>query len=135
MIVIDTSALIAILNKEPERAAFMTAIASDERRMLSAVNLLEARMVMRGRYGDAGVADLDRLLATIDPEIVPFDETLANAAFLAFATYGKGINPTAKLNLCDCIAYALSKSLDAPLLFKGDDFSATDVIPVPASRG
>jgi len=130
VIVIDTSALIAILNNEPERHALMTAIAADERRLLSAVNLLEALMVMRGRYGESGRDDLESLIGAIEPEVVPFDETQARRAFAAFTAYGKGINPATKLNLCDCIAYALSKNFDAPLLFKGDDFRATDVVSV-----
>ena len=107
----------------------MMAIAADEQRMLSAVNLLEARMVMRGRYGEAGRDALESLLEVVGPEIVPFDEVQASLAFAAFASYGKGINPATKLNLCDCIAYALAKSLDAPLLFKGEDFRPTDIVP------
>ena len=98
--------------------------------MLSAVNLLEAFMVMRGRYGEVGGDALESLLDAIEAEIVPFDEAQARLAFAAFATYGKGINPVTKLNLCDCAAYALAKSLDAPLLFKGGDFRPTDIVPV-----
>ena len=108
----------------------MAAIAADEQRMLSAVNLLEAYMVMRGRYGEAGGNALENLLDAIEAEIVPFDEAQAKRAFAAFTAYGKGMNPATKLNLCDCIAYALAKSLDAPLLFKGEDFRATDVVAV-----
>ena len=59
--------------------------------------------------------------------MVPFDAEQAHAAYAAYAIYGKGIHATARLNLCDCVAYALAKDLDAPLLFKGDDFSGTDV--------
>ena len=129
MIVLDTSALVAILNKEPERSTFMATIAANDRRLLSAVNLLEARLVMRGRYGAPGVADLEQLLEIIEPEIVPFDSDQADAAFAAFEVYGKGINPKSRLNLSDCIAYALAKSLNAPLLFKGQDFAATDIAP------
>ena len=84
---------------------------------------------MRGRYGAAGAVDLEQLLDTIDPEIVPFDNDQADGAFVAFETYGKGINPKSRLNLSDCIAYALAKSLSAPLLFKGQDFAATDITP------
>ena len=107
----------------------MAAIAADDRRMLSAVNLLEARMVMRGRHGAAGAADLEQLLDTIEPEIVAFDRDQADAAFVAFEAYGKGMNPKSRLNFCDCVAYALAKSLNASLLFKGQDFAATDVTP------
>ena len=97
--------------------------------MLSAVSLLEFLLVMRGRFGAAGVVDLEQLLNTIEPEIVPFDGEQADVAFAAFETYGKGINPASRLNFGDCIAYALAKSLAAPLLFKGQDFAATDITP------
>ena len=129
MIVLDTSALVAILNNEVERPSLMAAIAADDRRMLSAVSLLEARLVMRGRFGTSGVADLEQLVETIEPEIVSFDSNQADAAFAAFEIYGKGINPKSRLNFGDCIAYALAKSLGAPLLFKGQDFAATDITP------
>jgi ribonuclease VapC len=130
LIVLDTSALVAILNKEPERSVFMAAIAADDRCMLSAVNLLEARLVMRGRYGPEGVADLERLLDAIEAEVVSFDSAQADAAFVAFEMFGKGVNPKSRLNLSDCAAYALAKGLAAPLLFEGQDFAATDVRPV-----
>jgi ribonuclease VapC len=87
-------------------------IAADERRMLSAVNLLEAYMVMRGRYGEAGADALENLLDAIEVVIVAFDEAQAKRAFAAFTAYGKGMNPATKLNLCDCVAYALAKSLE-----------------------
>jgi ribonuclease VapC len=129
LIVLDTSALVAILNNEVERPSLMAAIAADDRRMLSAVSLLEARLVMRGRFGTSGVADLEQLVETIEPEIVSFDSNQADAAFAAFEIYGKGINSKSRLNFGDCIAYALAKSLGAPLLFKGQDFAATDITP------
>jgi ribonuclease VapC len=105
----------------------MVAIAADERRLVSAVTLLEARMVMRGRYGDAGYDALQDLLEAIGADIVPFDDVQAGLAYASFVAYGKGINPASKLNLCDCAAYALAKVSGAPLLFKGDDFRATDI--------
>ena len=130
MIVIDTSALVAILNNEPERDDMVAAIAADEARTISAVSLLETLMVMRGRYGEPGRDALDALLGAMDADIAPFDEAQARSAFAAFSVYGKGIHPTARLNLCDCVAYALARQLNAPLLFKGDDFRATDVVSV-----
>ena len=69
------------------------------------------------------------LLADNDFEVVAFDETQAREALAAFGRYGKGIDPQARLNLSDCAAYALARSMDLPLLFKGDDFTATDVRP------
>ena len=87
MIVLDTSALVAILNKEPERSIFMAAIAADDTRLLSAVNLLEARLVMRGRFGPAGVADLEQLVETIGPQIIAFDSNQADVAFAAIVLH------------------------------------------------
>ena len=71
--------------------------------------------------------DLAKFLEFAEAEIIPFDQSAAQAALEAFTTFGKGIHPKARLNLCDCAAYALSKSLNAPLLFKGHDFVETDV--------
>ena len=71
--------------------------------------------------------DLAKFLEFADAEIIPFDQIAAQAALEAFKTFGKGIHSKARLNLCDCAAYALSKSLNAPLLFKGHDFAETDV--------
>jgi len=127
MIVIDTSALIAILFAEPDRGTFENVIAGGERCVMSAVNAHETATVLRVRNGAAAVEKLWLLLADIDIEIVPFDEAQVRAAALAFDLYGKGINPKARLNLSDCAAYALAKTLNAPLLFKGDDFTHTDV--------
>jgi ribonuclease VapC len=123
--VIDTSALIAILRREPEMAAFRTAISSDAVRLISAVTKFEASMVTMGR-GLAGVDVLDNLLDTIDAVIVPFDDHQATIARGAFARYGKGRHPAA-LNFGDCAAYALARAEAEPLLFKGTDFGATDV--------
>jgi ribonuclease VapC len=128
MIVVDTSALIAILAREPEHQAFLRLLDGAERRLLSAVTYFEAGIVMRARTGPGGVDDLNDLLQELSAEIVPFDEAHARAALEAYARYGKGIDPKASLNLGDCASYALAKTLAAPLLFKGTDFSATDVI-------
>jgi ribonuclease VapC len=127
VIVIDTSALVAIANHEPERPRFLEVLAESDRRIISALTLLETRMVTIGRFGPAGAERLSEWLDIMKPEIVPFDHAQATAAYEAFLTYGKGIHPRARLNLCDCAAYALARSLGAPLLFKGSDFAATDV--------
>ena len=128
MIVVDTSALIAILFDEPERASFLAVIANAEARKISALTLYETRLVVRAKGGEAALADLDELLAEIQPEIVPFDAVQMRAAEAAYARYGKGIHAAARLNLVDCAAYALAIELGVPLLFKGNDFSATDVL-------
>ncbi len=133
MIVIDTSALIAILIEEPEKKQFLEIIADADRRLMSAVSLLEARLVIFARRGEGGVVGLHEWLAVFDAEIVPFDAGQCELAFAAFKSYGKGIDPRTRLNMGDCAAYALAKSRNAPLLFKGTDFSATDIQPASQS--
>jgi ribonuclease VapC len=127
LIVIDSSALIAIINREPERPHFLDLIAAADRRLISAATLLEAKMVVLGRFGPDAVADFMMLMEEMAPDIVPLDAALVDAAFAAFERFGKGRHSKAALNFCDCIAYALAKTLSAPLLFKGLDFSETDV--------
>lgn len=127
MIVIDTSALLAITNHEPERLRFLELLADADRRMISSVTLLEARIVLHSRFGRAGIDRLNEWLDAMRPEIVAFDLGQAETAFQAFAAFGKGVHARARLNICDCIVYALAKDLNAPLLFKGDDFAATDI--------
>ena len=127
MIVVDTSALIAMLAREPEHQRFLTVLDGVERRLVSAVTYYEAGIVMRARAGQDGQSDLDDLLHEIDAEIVPFDGVLAKVALDAYSRFGKGIHP-ARLNLGDCASYALAKSMNAPLLFKGGDFTHTDVV-------
>jgi ribonuclease VapC len=129
LIAIDTSALIAVINHEPERMRFLAILASEDRRLISAVNLLETRIVTHARFGPAGIARLDAWFDAMSLDVIAFDSGQAGAAFSAFTRYGKGVNPQARLNFCDCVAYALAKTSDAPLLFKGDDFLATDVRP------
>lgn len=128
MIVVDSSALIAIFEGEPDAPAFATAIAGAERLLISAVNVYETGIVLLVRHGYAAQARLWRfLLEDNDFEIVPFDQLQANEALVAFARFGKGLDPKARLNLADCAAYALAKSMNVPLLFKGDDFTHTYV--------
>ena len=127
MIVIETSALVAILNHEPERTAFFQAIIAADRCLVSAVTYQEAGHVLFARHGVNGLYDLEDFLALIKAEIIPHDMHLAALALEAFRRYGKGIDPKARLNFCDCAVYALAKAMQAPLLFKGDDFTATDV--------
>lgn len=127
MIVIDSSALIAIINREPERPQFLRLIAAADRRLISAATFLEAKIVVLGRFGPGAMANFAVLMEEMAPDIVPLDATLADAAFAAFERFGKGRHSKAALNFCDCIAYALAKTFDLPLLFKGTDFSETDV--------
>lgn len=129
--VIDTSALLAVLFGEPERDEFIALLASADDAVISAGTLLEASIVMQARTADDGVADLDELLAVAAVRCVAVDETQAHLARAAFARYGKGRAP-AGLNFGDCSAYALAIAAGRPLLFKGDDFGQTDVRPARA---
>lgn len=124
-IVVDTSAIIACLTGEPERPKFMRTLALVERRILSSVNLLEARIVITGSKG-LPRSWLDDFLSNERIDIIPFDEPLSDLAFEAYGRYGKGRHP-ARLNMGDCAAYALAKARGWPLLYKGDDFSETDI--------
>lgn len=128
MIVVDSSALVAIFEHESDAAIYASAILQADRLLISAVNVHETGMVLRARRGPTAERYLWRfLLDDNDFEIVPFDEAQARAALAAFGRYGKGIDAKARLNLADCAAYALAKSTGSPLLFKGDDFAVTDV--------
>ena len=124
--VIDTSALVAILQDEPERRSFNQAIEAAERRAMSVASFVEASMIIESRYGPDGIRDLDLLIAKARIELVPVDAEQAHIARTAFRDYGKRRH-AAGLNYGDCFAYALAKTLDEPLLFKGMDFSRTDV--------
>jgi ribonuclease VapC len=127
VIVVDSSALIAILRREPEADIFLRIISGTGECVVSSVSLLETSMVLAGRTGDAtSWIELDALILRAGIRIQAQDLELAKTARNAFVRYGKGRHP-AGLNLGDCAAYAVAKSLDLPLLFKGDDFSKTDV--------
>jgi ribonuclease VapC len=106
---------------------FYQAIIAADRCLVSAVTYQEAGHVLFARHGVNGLYDLEDFLALIKAEIIPHDMHLAALALEAFRRYGKGIDPKARLNFCDCAVYALAKAMQAPLLFKGDDFTATDV--------
>jgi ribonuclease VapC len=128
--VIDSSALIAILLGEPDREGFKQAIDAAALRLVSAMTKLEASIVMVTRYGPAGADELDALLRSIAASIIPFDDHQAGIAREAFVRYGKGRH-RAGLNFGDCAAYALAIAEAEPLLFKGTDFGGTDVEIVP----
>lgn len=127
--VLDTSALIALLLGEPESAAFRTAIEGDVVRLVSAANLLETAMVIETRLGEQGGRELDHLIQVAEVEVVPVDSAQFALARQAFRRFGKGRHP-AGLNFGDCFAYALAVTAGEPLLFKGSDFAATDVLRV-----
>ncbi len=128
--IIDTSALVAILEQEPEAERIARTLAATSERMLSAANLLEVGIVMQVRRGDDGARDLDLLLAKLKVEIIPFTARQTEIARKAFRHYGRGRH-AAGLNFGDCFAYASAKDQSAALLFKGDDFAQTDVTVAP----
>jgi ribonuclease VapC len=127
MMVVDTSAIIAILTSESDGDAFLEAIREADQPVMSAVSYQEAGFVLFGRLGSAGLEELGVLLSEMSIEIIPHDERLARLAIEAFQRFGKGIHARARLNFGDCATYALAASLNAPLLFKGGDFAATDL--------
>jgi ribonuclease VapC len=128
--VIDTSALIAVLLNEPDAPRIAEAIELASVRLLSVANFLEAAMVIESRKGEAAGRELDLALYRATIEVVPVDQDQAEIARLAWRRYGKGRH-TAGLNYGDCFAYALAKQRRLPLLFRGDDFVRTDIPRAP----
>ena len=126
LVVIDTSAIIAVLLNETNAVSIAQAIESGSPRLLSAANFLEASIVIESRKGEAGGRELDLLLYRAAIEVVAVDQDQAEIARLAWRRFGKSQHP-AGLNYGDCFAYALAKARQLPLLFQGDDFSRTDI--------
>lgn len=124
--IIDSSALVAILLTEPEAVHLTKAISATTIRKVPASCLLECSMILLGRRGSEGKRDLDFFLYRARVEIAPFTESQALIAREAFERYGKGRHP-AGLNFGDCMAYALAKETGEELLFKGTDFAQTDI--------
>jgi ribonuclease VapC len=127
--VVDTSAILAILFEEPEAERFADRLVASRVTLASALNWLEAAIVVEARKGQASAKDFERFIATARIQVVEFDGEQAALALTAWRRYGKGRHP-AGLNLGDCCAYALSKSSGEPLLYKGGDFAKTDVATV-----
>ena len=127
MIVVDTSAIIAIAFAEPERAAFVQAIDQTDKALISLVSVVEARMVVHGRRGQRAVVLVDDLLRLPMFDVVPPSLAEMEAAYSAFVAFGKGSGHPASLNFGDIFSYALAKVRALPLLFKGNDFSQTDI--------
>ena len=125
--VVDTSALVAIMGDEPERRRFNRLIEAATATYVSVANLLETRIVLFARSGDSAVLALDAFLLKSGMIVMEVSAHIADLAFDAYRRYGKGMGHAAALNYGDCFAYALAKHLEAPLLFKGDDFSHTDI--------
>ena len=127
--VVDSSAFIAILANEPEAERFMVALDGADAVLVSAATLHESSCVAGREALVDGRERLDRMLELVAPRIHPFDATQIAAAREAYVRYGRGSRHKAALNMGDCFAYALAKTRNLPLLFKGDDFIHTDIEP------
>lgn len=126
--VIDTSAILAILLDEPERRQFNEAIEAAESRVVSAAIFVEVSIVIETRFGAEGLRDLDLFIQRAGIEIAAVDSEQAHAARRAYSRFGKGRH-RAGLNYGDCFSYALASTLGEPLLYKGEDFRPTDILP------
>ncbi len=124
--VVDTSAVVAILFNEPDARLYAAALSSAATRLVSAVTRVELAFVVEGRKGEPGRADLERLLAVSAVEVVAATPDQAARAIDAFRQFGRGRHP-ASLNIGDCFSYALAAAMDEVLLFKGGDFAQTDI--------
>jgi ribonuclease VapC len=132
MIAVDTSAIVAIVLNEPERAAFRNAIQSAAQALISTVSVVEVKMVVYGRRGPRAVVFVDDLFRLPIFEITPPGTADMNAAYAAFVAFGRGSGHPAALNFGDVYSYALAKVRNLPLLFKGNDFAETDIPPALA---
>ena len=124
--IVDSSALLAVLLREPDAARCETAIATAANCRMSAVNVLETSIVVESRGGEPALHELDAFLERAKIACAPVTTEQVKAARVAWRRFGKGNHP-ARLNLGDCFAYALAKTAGEPLLYKGEDFSRTDI--------
>lgn len=126
--VVDSSAVLSIYYSEDDAALMLEKMSTADRLFISAATVVEVVSAAIRRSGAEGAANLERLMRALRIEIVPFDEAQSLIAREAYLKFGKGLGTSAKLNLGDCFSYALAKHLNQPLLFKGNDFSQTDVV-------
>jgi ribonuclease VapC len=127
MMLLDSSAILAIIFNESEADAFASLLSQAKLKKMSAPNFLEACMASTRLLGGEGCTEVKNLIEKTEIEILTFDANMANIAIEAYIRFGKGRVHPAQLNFGDCIAYAASKADALPLLFKGDDFRKTDV--------
>jgi ribonuclease VapC len=127
VIVVDSSALVAIVKNEPGYESFVKAIDATDRAIMSAANFLEVAIVMLRRFGPTGLERSRRLREASSVELRDVDRTQLDLAIEAYARFGRGMGHPAGLNFGDCFAYALARMADAPLLYKGEDFAKTDI--------
>jgi ribonuclease VapC len=124
--VVDTSALVAILKVEPDASTLLRRLGSSGANRITTATLLEAQMVVISQLNEAGLVELELLLNRAQIQVMPFDADHMRWALHGWRHFGKGRHKAA-LNLGDCFSYGLAKAMDAPLLFKGEDFQYTDV--------
>ena len=129
MMVIDSSAVLAILNNEPERRIFTKTLEQADASLISVVSFVETSLILEARKGYDALRDFDFFIAKAGVELIAVDVEQAELARTAFRQFGKGRHP-ANLNFGDCFSYALAKVSGVPLLFKGQDFAHTDIEPV-----
>lgn len=128
MIVVDTSAIVSIIRQEDDALILADIIDDQDRTLISAVSFVETSMVVNGRRLNLDLANIEETLAAMSIEIVPLTLDDGKAAVSGFMRFGKGRH-RARLNFADCFSYGLAKTRDLPLLFKGDDFIHTDIVP------
>jgi ribonuclease VapC len=126
-LVVDTSALVAVINGEPEAISFVEKLVSAERICVSTATIHELNCVMQRYRRSDGPGLLRGLLERLRPEMIAFDSTQLKIACEAYAIYGRGSKHPAGLNMADCYSFALAKMLGLPLLFKGNDFIHTNI--------
>ncbi len=129
MIVVDSSAIVAVTNAEPEAERITRLIVNTGDVSISAATFVETAIVIRGQHGSQGVRRLHEMMEDMALRTHPFDVRQADLAIDAYRRFGRGSGSPARLNFGDCFSYALARSLGAPLLFKGDDFVHTDIEP------
>jgi ribonuclease VapC len=128
VIVVDSSIVVAIIRQETDAAAWIDLLDKTSRAFMSVVSYVETSMVIAGRRSGAGFEKVDETLKALHVRVVPVTLKQGNVALTAFLRFGKGRH-SAGLNIADCFAYALAKTRDLPLLFKGSDFVKTDIVP------
>ena len=133
-VIVDTSALLAVLFSEADARRHAAAIMTGSPCRMSVANVLEASIVAESRGGESAAQELDRLLEKAELELVPVTIEHLEAARRAWRRFGRGNHPAA-LNFGDCFAYALAESTGEPLLFKGEDFARTDIVPAERDPG
>jgi ribonuclease VapC len=133
MIVVDSSVVVAILQREPDAPTWIEILDRTSKALMSVVSFVETNMVICGRRPDPDPHEVTSLLKALGIDIVPVTPKQGETAVAAFLRYGKGRH-RASLNLADCFSYALAKVQRAPLLYKGNDFAMTDLAPLPQSR-